>query len=179
MFRAAVSLMIIVSMVFAFSAYLASFKIRQFEVRKEIKHLIKSGAPDSLRFDFYLDELENNFSKVTWIHSKEFRYKGEMYDILDWKKEKGRIVLKCIHDVKESGLFAELDRMVELQMERNDQQEQHRNQWFKLFNSLFVLLSEDINWNPGNVSSKHYTPYIYPALSCEIIPNTPPPRLLS
>lgn len=125
-------------MTFALTAYFGSFKIRQHQVRKEMKTLIKAGAPDSLHHYFYLDEIESDPSQITWIHSKEFRYRGEMYDILTSTKENGRVLLHCIHDVKESGLFAELDRMVDKGLNGDPQQRNQKLHWHKLFHSLFL-----------------------------------------
>lgn len=165
-------------MVFAFSAYLGSFKIRQYQAQKEIKHLIKAGAPDSLHFDFYLDELEANPSQMTWIHSKEFRYKGEMYDILDRHEVDGRVLLHCIHDVKESGLFAELDRMVDLNMQQDPQQKQHQKQLFKLLQSLFLPLSDEDLWALLKSYTLHKTRYRFSEGHNFSVPSTPPPQRL-
>lgn len=178
MFRAVLSLFLVVSMAFAFSAYLTSFKIRQYQVRKEMKQLIKTGAPDSLKYDFYLDELEADPSAITWIHSKEFRYHGEMYDIIERQEVNGRVLLKCIHDVKESGLFAELDRMVELQMSGNTQQQHHQNQLLKWFHHLYIStvneprLTTNETSSPLNVQYQFYFPEHF------ISQHTPPPESL-
>jgi len=48
MIRAVVSLLIVVVMGFATTAYLISFKFRQYSIRFEVKELIKNGAVDLL-----------------------------------------------------------------------------------------------------------------------------------
>lgn len=178
MFRAVVSLFLVVSMAFAFSGYLATFKIRQYQVRKEMKHLIKTGAPDSLKYDFYLDELEADPSNMTWIHSREFRFHGEMYDILDRQEVNGRMLLHCIHDVKESGLFAELDRMVNLQMNGSSQQQRHQNQLLKWFHNLYVSSQTNHFIAAAGVEQPQFPVYQLYLPERFVSLSTPPPELL-
>jgi hypothetical protein len=45
------------------------------------------------------------------IHKKEFRYKGEMYDIVRELRTGQKTVFICLHDKKESKLFAGLKRV--------------------------------------------------------------------
>jgi len=49
MIRAVVSLLIVVILGFATTAYLVSFKLRQYSIRSAVKELIKNGAPHSLQ----------------------------------------------------------------------------------------------------------------------------------
>lgn len=178
MWRAGISLILVVSMAFAFSVYLGMFKIRQYSIRQDVKNLIKNGAPDSLKYDFYLDELESDPAGVTWIHSKEFRYKGEMYDILDQSTVNGRVLLHCIHDVKESGLFAELDRMVNFQLSANSHQHHHQNQLLKWFHNLYLLTLRDLRFQkPDNLDST-FPVYLFFTLEFHFTPPTPPPKQL-
>jgi hypothetical protein len=156
MIRAVISLLLIFSMIFAFTAYLGIFKWQQFKVRKEIKAAIKAGVPDSLKVQFYLDELEANPTQITWIHSKEFRYKGEMYDIVSKQVLNGRVLLSCIHDVKESGLFAALDEMINFQMNADPRQQNSKENWLKLFHSLYFNQNIDSTESPLK-----YTPLTY------------------
>jgi hypothetical protein len=124
-------------MVIAFTGHFGLFKAKQYKARKEINAIIKAGVPDSLQVNFYLDEIQSESKLFIWIHSKEFRYKGQMYDVISEKEENGRVLLTCIHDVKESGLFADLDKMIQKQMNSDSQHQSSRKQWIKLFQSLF------------------------------------------
>lgn len=178
MIRAVISLLIVVVMGFATTAYLVSFKLRQNSIRAEIKTLIKNGAPDSLRFDFYIDEIEND-ANFTWIHSKEFRYRGEMYDILGTSPtDDGRVLLHCIHDVKESGLFTELDRMVNLGMNSDPQQRNQQQYWHKLFHSLFLTDSESFLTGFADGQNQHFTFYFNATTVEKSQPPSPPPQFV-
>ena len=76
-----------------------------------MKLKIKAGVPD--------DELkiiifnQSNAREFTWIHSREFRYKGTMYDIVNETKDNsGSRVLHCVTDHQETVLFANLSKLV-------------------------------------------------------------------
>lgn len=164
-------------MVVAFTGHFGLFKAKQYEARKEIKAMIKAGVPDSLRVNFYLDEIQSNPSVFIWIHSKEFRYKGQMYDVVSQKEENGRVVLSCIHDVKESGLFADLDKMIQRQMNGDAQHQNSRQQWIKLFQSLFYDESPQIT-NHQFAFQQHTFFFHVNCLSISSNPESPPPEFI-
>ncbi len=91
------------------------FKLQQTAIRHEVKQQIKAGVPASdlvvLRIAKVWEETHN--ARFEREHSKEFRFDGEMYDIISSQDEGDTTVYVCIHDVKESGLFANLDCMIE------------------------------------------------------------------
>jgi len=113
------------------------FKQQQYMVRKEMKWYIKNGVPENERLIFIAEKLEADGANLTWIHDWEFRYHGEMYDILEKNTVDGKLVYVCIHDVKESGLFAKLDSMVEKAMQSNTPLNSHRKAVNQFFASLF------------------------------------------
>lgn len=91
------------------------FKLQQTAIRHEVKQQIKAGVPASdlvvLRIAKVWEETHN--ARFEREHSKEFRFHGEMYDIIHSRDEGDTTVYICIHDVKESGLFADLERLTE------------------------------------------------------------------
>jgi len=93
------------------AGYFIVFKARQLQVKAEIKKMIKSSVPEAQLVVFrYSPATQHEFK---WIHSKEFRYKGSMYDVVKKTSVSSTETdLYCIHDVKESGLFRHLDNMV-------------------------------------------------------------------
>jgi hypothetical protein len=142
MIKTLTSLILLISMIFGLSAYMGVFKFRQYKVRKEIKALLKNSVPDSLKISFTLAEISADPSQITWMHDKEFRYKNEMYDIVSQTITDKGVVLTCIKDVKESGLFAELDAMLETQMNKDPYHHNSKSQWLKLFQSLYSQIFE-------------------------------------
>jgi len=176
-YRSLICLMLIASMVVAFSGHFGLFKVKQYKARKEIKAIIKAGVPDSLRVNFYLDEIQSDSKSFVWIHSKEFRYQGQMYDVVSEFEENGRVVLSCIHDVKESGLFADLDQMIAKQMNADSQHQNSRQQWIKLFQSLFY--SQNQNASQNYQEHQKHTFFIWVNfLSVSFNPESPPPEFI-
>jgi hypothetical protein len=90
------------------------FKYEQKLVRKEMKRRIKFGVPENERLLIsipnWMEEKPNKYFKR--IHKGEFKYKGEMYDILYAKKENDTTHYIVIHDPKETNLFAKLDEYI-------------------------------------------------------------------
>ncbi len=109
------------------------------EVRHEMKQRLKQGVPEELqvvlKIPFSMEEGHPDFQR---IHKGEFRYKGEMYDILKSARHGSETWYTCIHDVKESGLFKNLDRMVSLELKNNPEKRKHRSLMQALFSKQFV-----------------------------------------
>jgi len=96
------------------------FKLQQTAIRYEVKQQIKAGVPAAdlvtLRIAKVWEETPNG--RFEREHSKEFRFDGEMYDIIHSRDEGDTTVYICIHDVKERGLFADLERLIEEEIDQ-------------------------------------------------------------
>jgi len=72
-----------------------------------------------------------------WIHSREFKYNGDMYDIVEKKETDEQLIVTCINDTKEKKLEEEFEKRVH----RNSTEEKQRPST----NSYnFVSLSEPV-----------------------------------
>lgn len=90
------------------------FKYRQANIRKDIKHAIKTGVPDDQLVDFIFHTKEESWINLDWTKpEKEFRFNNQMYDVVQKRENADTVFFRCIHDVKESGLFQQLDLMTE------------------------------------------------------------------
>ena len=87
------------------------FRFQQHQIRKEVKHKIKLGVPQN---ELYLIRISpDNQHLIQWIHSKEFRYKGVMYDVVRKKTIDAKTIeFACINDEQEAKLFAHLDEEI-------------------------------------------------------------------
>lgn len=47
-----------------------------------------------------------------WIHSREFKYNGDMYDIVKKQENNDQIILHCINDIKEKKFEEEFQKKV-------------------------------------------------------------------
>ncbi|CAG5080571.1 hypothetical protein CRYO30217_01380 [Parvicella tangerina] len=82
--------------------------MKEYAIKKEIKTKIKKGVDKDELYTFVLTE--ENQDQFEWEHSKEFKYKGMMYDVV-YKTihEDGSVVLQCVSDEQETELFQHLD----------------------------------------------------------------------
>lgn len=88
-----------------------AFKIRQSLIKKEIKAMMKKTIPDDQLT--LIIQTPDNADDFEWEHSKEFRYHGEMYDIV--KKETclgGTIKYFCFADEQETSLIDSFSKTV-------------------------------------------------------------------
>ena len=112
---------VLIFLVFAFLFELTGtvfiFKISQYAIRKEIKKKIKAGLAqeDLVIFSFSDKELAD----LNWEHSREFHFRGKMFDVVRRSDKNDQHVLYCISDDQESRLFADLDNITSKKMNRN------------------------------------------------------------
>lgn len=102
---------------YASLGYYLTFVIQQYHTRKDIKRMIKQGVPKEqlvkLAFDISTDE----YKELEWKKKDEFRYNGQMYDVVyKYTDENGIIHYECISDTQEEKLFANLESLVENSM---------------------------------------------------------------
>jgi hypothetical protein len=138
--------------------------------------MIKNGVPENNRLMFFADDLEADHSNLTWIHEKEFRYRGEMYDILKREYHDGKLVYVCIHDVKESGLFRNLDELVDRQMQHHSPLRTQTRQLISFFQCLCVEKPIGLVFFPEE-AERIGIPYSLTICLFQALPETPPPEL--
>ena len=93
------------------AGYYFVFKARQIQVKSEIKQVLKSTVPSEQLVVIRLSP--ENRHEFKWIHSREFRLKGNMYDVVkNVVVSPGVNDLYCINDREESILFENLDKWV-------------------------------------------------------------------
>lgn len=152
-------------------------QLQQKQIRREMKRAIRAGMPEEqlLRFEFAADGGLVGGGRVEWIEPHEFRYRGVMYDIARTVEEDGRTVRYCVRDDAETAVYAQLDRLVREETNRDPEQ---RNTSTRLLRQFMVpaLL-------PGTIPTQtEYaaTPMILSdrahPLRGEHQPPTPPPR---
>jgi hypothetical protein len=82
------------------------------------------------------EDIVGNKIDFKWIHSREFRYNGEMYDIVKNEESDNRLFLYCIHDKEEKKLNEEFAKKIQ----DNSTNTKHR----QLSSHLNILLSEPV-----------------------------------
>lgn len=87
------------------------FKIKQRQIRREIKQKIKQNLDD----DELVTICQNKTNKTDfkWKGTHEFSYHNTLYDVVRVEKNSlGEVIYKCINDKDEEKLFSNLDELV-------------------------------------------------------------------
>lgn len=106
-----ISILLLLALGLNTSAYYFYLKVRQSKIRKEMKMMIKAGVPEDELTIIY--HTETNAHEFSWVHSREFSYRGMMYDVVhEESNEPGVRILHCVTDHQETALFVNLNRLV-------------------------------------------------------------------
>lgn len=161
--------------------YLVVAKFQQWQVRKEMKKRIEKGVPEDqltlLKFHRYQTGAAST-ETFTWTkHGREFRHYGEMYDIVRQEELGDTMYFYCIHDFKESKIYARIDKLTGLEVQTNPYQRQ-RSQVFSRF-LTFVYLAEYGEFNSTiNSVDLHYRVYSFSISTWIKAPESPPPQVV-
>ncbi len=155
--------------------YYGFFIIVQYQVRYEVKQKIKQSVPDE---ELILISVSINDNKtLTWIKaSKEFRYNGEMYDVVKQEIKNKQILYYCIPDFKESKLFENLDEYIQKYVADNPKQNKETQNILKKLTNIYFFQAFFINSPlefPYNLTYKKYL-NTYKSICLEIL--NPPPE---
>lgn len=156
---------------------LVVFKLQQFRIRHEIKQQIKAGVPEE---EFVLLKIprtleQNPNATFQRIHSREFRYEGKMYDIARSEAHGDTTWYYCIADVKETQLFANLDALIERDMNHNPRRQEESKNLQRLINTLFLVDTPQLRWNHPEADLESL-PYLFQLNIWNPIPSPPPPE---
>lgn len=110
------------------------FKIKQYSIRKEIKTKIKEGVPQQELVIFRFSE--EQLAKLEWKHSREFRFRDMMYDIVRRSVENDIHILYCVSDEQENRLFVRLDEMTHRSLSKDLPFRQPFSRLMNIFNVI-------------------------------------------
>jgi hypothetical protein len=118
------------------------------------------------------DIVENKIDFM-WIHSREFKYNGDMYDIVKKEERDNLLYLYCINDKKEKKLEEEFAKKIQDNSSNSKQRQ--------LSNQLNILLSEPVQAETLSFTPvQDYRPEVarsnfYNSVQLDI--PSPPPRI--
>jgi hypothetical protein len=93
------------------------FRMQLRQAKLEMKRSLRKGRGSRHIREFSFDE--QAYATLDWEEENEFRYQGEMYDVVDVKKQNGLVLIKCIPDKKETQLLKEFKTATEKKQERD------------------------------------------------------------
>mgnify|MGYP003402136436 FL=1 len=116
--------------------------------------------------------------KLDWEHSREFEYKGEMYDVLRSETKGDSIWYWCYWDRKETKLWKELNVLLVNLMGPGQQNKNEGRQLNDFFKSLILPFSSiKQNLAEGHDHQQSMIPYNFSLHAFDRIPPVPPPEL--
>jgi hypothetical protein len=169
--KAGIILLIMIFLFQAMGAFLL-FKLRQNEVKQEIKSRIKAGVPEAELTVFKFNDQQ--ISQLRWEDEHEFILDGQMYDIVKTHYVEGGVIFHCLHDKQETALFKNLNKLVANKLgsdqNRNNGSNQAPVNWYFVENksTLQALFPSSTTVNK---------PYGFSFDDPFIQPSSPPPQL--
>lgn len=142
-------------------------------IRQEVSALIDRGIDSDILtlLEFKLDEIDY---LVKWEHSREFKYQGEMYDVVRMDTSNQTLQIWCWKDHDETNLNENLKELV--QQSPHDQQ-QNNQQYLRLlhfYSHLYYAEKNDLtNLTEWNLWT--FIPYVGHYEKVYLSPPNPPP----
>lgn len=139
---------------------------------REVEEIADAKADEIQIFVFDKSDIQNSKIDFMWIHSDEFKYNGDMYDIVKKEENENQLILYCLNDSKETKLEKDFERELDNNT-TNKKQNSGDNNPFKTLNSE---AASETATNPSDVKKisygfnhiKNYIPI------CTEIPSPPP-----
>jgi hypothetical protein len=123
---------------------------------------------------FNKEDIQKGRIDFRWIHSREFKYNGDMYDIVTKKEANDRLIVYVINDTKEKKLEEEFEKRVH----KNSIENKHLPSVIKYSSSI----SEPVQSNRVSFTLEYQSSFdcqlnnTYNSLYLDI--PSPPPRLV-
>ncbi|NPD45594.1 MULTISPECIES: hypothetical protein [unclassified Lentimicrobium] len=155
--------------------YYIVFNMVQFQVKDEVKYLIKHFVPQE---ELVLISIENSKSYLlAWTKpNKEFRYQGQMFDIVEKQIKDNKIIYSCIHDFKESKLFENLDIHIKNYISHHPEQQNKTKNLLNIMAKLFFFQRNTLLLESHSRIKKINTIYIQNYQSIVLDLQYPPPQ---
>jgi hypothetical protein len=120
--------------------------------------------------------IEESKKELYWEHSKEFEYKGEMYDLVEKKSFEDSVYYWCWWDHRETALNKRLTQLVDSLLGNNHQRQKNKERAIDFYSFLFF---EELGHHLGNQIKKKEKAklrYILNYRGLTISPKAPPPK---
>jgi hypothetical protein len=145
-------------------------------IKKEVKRNMMDGLDKNelVVLTFALAEAK---SQLKWEHSKEFEYKGQMYDIVETIFSGDSVTYLCWWDNEETQLNKQLSKLVSESLGNNPQNKENKKRLLSFFKSIYTPLpSFSLNTLYQSVNKPPLTTYSFFYSLDGKSPLHPPPK---
>ena len=120
---------------------------------------------------------EESQTLLHWEHSKEFEYKGEMYDVVESKTEEDTVYYWCWWDNEETELNKQLDDLVAFVLGNDPGRKGSQKQVEDFYKSLYCEPLPDRHMYLSQ-AEQTTSPYKFSYLAVSYPPPVPPPEIV-
>ncbi len=130
-------ILLILSIIAPYATVYTWLQYRKSIVKKEVKWKMIRGLDKEalVLLKFNTKEIDK---KVKWKHSKEFQYKGEMYDIVERTSKGDTTYFWCWWDHKETALNKQLSQLLTVVLNQDSKSNHHKNSLHHFYTKLFI-----------------------------------------
>lgn len=151
-------------------------KNQQKQVKREVKWKLIEGVDRSELVLFKFTE-EDKKTQLSWKHSKEFEYKGEMYDIAETELHGDTTYYWCWWDYEETTLNKQLDQLFSFALGNSPVHKQNQEKIIQIFKSLYFVEEDSVVCVTCiEPSSSFFDTYRFHYLNHSISQDSPPPQ---
>lgn len=152
-------------------------KYQKKQVKREIKWKMIAGLDKKELVLLKFTEEEKN-AQLRWEHSREFEYKGEMYDIVEATVIGDTTYYRCWRDHEETKLNKQLNQLVAFAWGNNPKNHEKHNRLLKFF-KLFYFSETTERKNIADEELTVKKIFRQKFYSSELLsPPSPPPELV-
>jgi hypothetical protein len=152
------------------------FKAVQWDIHEEIENRIRySDFEEGL----VVIKISNQQppDDLIWTERHEFRYRGQMYDIVKHEVRNDTTYYTCIHDVRESKLYADVEQQIQDDFSQNPERRQQHTDLLNKIPKFYCINISFILFNFVNNTPKPNVKLLTWAEVPPAIPS-PPPKCL-
>ncbi|MFN7118624.1 MAG: hypothetical protein ACK4TA_17635 [Saprospiraceae bacterium] len=112
-----------------------------------------------------------------WVEAgREFRYQGQMYDIVRQEKVNDSTFYYCVHDIRESQLYANVEKQLEDEFSASTQHQTKHRELIKRIPDFYLLSTNSITFNFNTHTPKPQHKLLF-FLDTLLFIDAPPPEI--
>jgi hypothetical protein len=162
--RKLTSILLLICLGLTILGYHLVFNFQLAAVKSEMKEFLKTQRNNKDVVQIILSE-ENK--QVYWEEENEFRFKGEMYDVVEKKQQGNQVIIRCIPDKKETALLNEY--------QKNNKRNSSNSTIFQLITAQFVLPVDHSLEKPEKIMKRDFIDHSSSLLNNASTVFAPPP----
>lgn len=168
------SIVLIVSLVAPLGIGFVTLHLQKIQIRKIVSETLLNGVEEGeiIELKFTVAQAK---TLLKWEHSKEFEYKGQMFDVIEQKIIGDTITYKCWWDRRESAINQQLDELIAKALGNDPFHKDRELKLMDFLKKLFIVQVQDPLTITEPIRPVHFI-YLERATGLSPKPSFPPPR---